>query len=137
MQQPGGDVGRRMVVARLNCSRMGVESRTTVESKSNRSCNHLFTGSPCRVNKASSTVPRVQPLSAAKLDREGAQIPRPTDDLPVLSACMDTQRLAARRVTDSYNIIIHVMSGLPVTHRDAALTCELDCLMAGCYNGID
>ena len=34
MQQPGPDVGRRMVVARSNCS------RTAVEPMSNRSCNH-------------------------------------------------------------------------------------------------
>ena len=37
MQQPGRGVGRRMVVARSNCSRMGVERR------SNRSYNHRLT----------------------------------------------------------------------------------------------
>jgi len=34
VKQPGRDVGRRMVVARSNCSRIAVES------KSNRSYNH-------------------------------------------------------------------------------------------------
>jgi len=35
--QRGRDVGRRTVVARSNCSRMGIERR------SNRSCNHRLT----------------------------------------------------------------------------------------------